>query len=135
MIKIKRIFLTYNEWSDDVHKGINIDHKGLSINEIKKAIDNYYNSKIKNDINIMLDKTKKIRIRDKVRKDFCEPYNKLEFVTISKVDYESMEFDINEDNGENSYYFKDVDFEHHGLGESFCTKSLKEAFSRLIKIG
>lgn len=37
----KTVFLTYNEWIDDIHKGINIDHEDLSIEEITEAIKIY----------------------------------------------------------------------------------------------
>ena len=38
---MKQAFLTYNEWAGDLHKGINLDHKGLTAKQIQEAIDNY----------------------------------------------------------------------------------------------
>lgn len=37
----KHTFLTYNTWNGDLHKGIDIDHRGLSEKEIEDAINLY----------------------------------------------------------------------------------------------
>ena len=37
----KHTFLTYNTWNGDLHKGTNIDHRGLSEKEIEDAINLY----------------------------------------------------------------------------------------------
>lgn len=37
----KHIFLTYNEWDGDYHKGFNINHRNLMPKEIQNAIDDY----------------------------------------------------------------------------------------------
>lgn len=37
----KHTFLTYNQWNGELHKGTNIDDKGLSVNEIQLGIDMY----------------------------------------------------------------------------------------------
>ena len=37
----KIVFLTYNEWIGDVHKGIEINTFGLNAEEVQWAIENY----------------------------------------------------------------------------------------------
>ena len=39
----KHIFLTYNEWwNDGLHKSTDIEHRGLTAEEVQKAIDLYW---------------------------------------------------------------------------------------------
>ena len=37
----KHTFLTYNTWNGDLHKGTNIDHRGLNSSQIQQAINEY----------------------------------------------------------------------------------------------
>lgn len=37
----KHTFLTYNIWNGDLHKGFDIDHRGLNSNQIQQAINEY----------------------------------------------------------------------------------------------
>ena len=58
---------------------------------------------------MILKRGNKVKIKDRLRKDFYEPYHSLEYVTILSINKDERSFYIEEDNGVLEYYFDEID--------------------------